>query len=95
MKDELVTLKHYYSTDELEKAVEILEDAGISTVVDEEARTYESNGGVYALEVRESQAERAEELLALQTPSEETGAIEMLHDWKQESEEVKEAFLEH
>jgi hypothetical protein len=90
MNNNLEIVQHFYSIEELERAVEILQDAGLTPWVDEEAKRTNSHG-VYALEVPESQLERAEALLETE-PSEEEGAMSMFADYERESEEVKEAY---
>lgn len=86
----LVTVQHYRSLDELERAREILEDAGMNPFALEEARG--EGEGVYALQVPEDDAERAEELLENALPPEEAEAMDTLNDLEQESDELQDEY---
>lgn len=92
MAEEFVILDHYGSMEDAERAKEVLEDAGLRPLIVDEAER--GNGGVYALEVPESELEEAEEMLANLEPSEEEGAVETLEEWEEESDEVRESFEE-
>ena len=91
MNDNLEVVQHFYAIDALERAVEILQDAGLSPEVDEETHCTDFDNGVYALRVPESELEEAEELLEL-SPTGNEGAMGMFADFERESDEVREAF---
>jgi hypothetical protein len=92
MAEELETIKHYDTLDEADRAREYLEDENLKPVVIEEAHQRDTDTGVYALKVPDSQAEEAERLLDELPPVEEEEAVETLEDWEEESEEVRETF---
>lgn len=91
MNSNLEMVQHFYSIEDLERAVEILEDAGLTPWVDEEAHRSNGHSGVYAVHVPESQLEEAEALLD-KGVTEEEGAMSMFSDYERESDEVREAY---
>lgn len=90
MRVRLTTVEHFDSLDEVERAKDILEDAGLQPIVVDEARL--DSEGVFALQVPEEQAERAEELLDSAMRPEEEEAMETLTEWESESDELRESY---
>ena len=98
MNTNLEIVGHYYSLDELDEAMDILVDAGLSPTSQEEARSpSDGDGGVYALFVPENQLEQAEAILETKATTgvtEEEGARAMFSDYEKESDELRESYRE-
>ena len=86
----LTTVEHFDSLEDVQRAREILEDGGLEPVVVEEARL--DADGIYALQVPETDGERAEELLEIAMRPEEEEAMDTLAELEEESDELRESY---
>lgn len=90
MSVRLTIVEHFDSLDDAERAKILLEDAGLHPSVIDEARL--ESDGVFAVQVPEDEAERAEELLDVAMRPEEEEAMDTLAELEDESDELRESY---
>lgn len=87
-----IDLEHYTDADRAEHDRSLLEDEDLHPTLREEADDENQEGKILVLEVPESEADRAYEILQEYWETEDEDTLEIFDDWEEESEDARESF---